>query len=82
MKSLRGSQQSGRAPLLIGAAVGALSLLTTGPAAASSGIDSPESGVVQAGRGGAGVRRFGGYVIAAIVAVALLAWIWLSNPPD
>ncbi|MEO7327229.1 MAG: hypothetical protein ABI193_01535 [Minicystis sp.] len=57
MKSLRCSQQSGRAPLLFGAAFGALSLFTAGPAAASSGIDSPESGVVQAGRGGAWLAR-------------------------
>ncbi len=57
MNSLRSSQQSGRAPLLIGAAFGAISLFTADPAAASSGIDSPESGVVQVGRGGAWLAR-------------------------
>lgn len=40
-----------------GAAFGAISLFTADPAAASSGIDSPESGVVQVGRGGAWLAR-------------------------
>ncbi|MFO0762086.1 MAG: hypothetical protein U0359_36950 [Byssovorax sp.] len=57
MISPRCSQRRGRSALLLGAALGASALCSAGSASASSGIDSPESGVVQAGRGSAWLAR-------------------------